>query len=209
MSLISSSIMSYRVSRQPTSTTFKIKDQLCRVSLTPWYEYKDGFWIWNVSFAVGNSRRQLRDWYNHRKNKRVRKIKGRIVGKSGVSAIAKGFENVLRIRWNVRPGDLIVIDCTSGKPEQQFKAFKHWHRHHSEWLIHELSMKFYWYRPPYPTDQCWQYNIDVIPVTPKDPLQHTQGDNYFACFFLQPRQKGIPQSTGQRLDQLNQDQYNQ
>lgn len=191
MSLISSSIMSYRVSRQPTSTTFKIKDQLCRVSLTPWHEYRDGFWIWNVSFAVGSSKRQLRDWYNHRRNKRTRKISKRIVGKAGIATISRGFETALRLRWNVQPGDIVVIDCTSVKPEQQFKVYKHWHRHHPEWVIDEEGMRFFWYRPPYPVDKCWQQDVDIIPIIPKDPLANTAGQNYSSCFLLQPRSQGM------------------
>lgn len=178
--------MSFRVSRQPTSCTFKVKDQLCRVSLTPWHEYRPGFWIWNTSFAVGSSKRQLRDWYHHRRNKRTRKISKKIVGRSGLLTISKGFEMALRLRWTVRPGDIVVIDCTSGKPEQQFAAWKRWHRYHPEWLINEEEKMFFWYRPPYPDDSCWQLNGKIIPITPKDPLQNTQPERYLDCFQLIP-----------------------
>ena len=59
--------MTYRISRKNTSSTFRVGKQLCKVTFVPWYEYRPGYWIWNVGFAVGQSRRQLNDWYYKRK----------------------------------------------------------------------------------------------------------------------------------------------
>lgn len=179
--------MSYRVCRKFTSRTFTVNGQLCKIFLQPWREHKPGFWVWNVGFAIGKSRRQLNDWYWKRKNKRARSLNNQLVGRSGIQAIKQGFEEVLRLRWNLAPGDCLVIDCTSKDPQKQFHAFSRWRRYHPEWAIDEKRREFYWYRPPYPNDQLWQSIkgiADVIPVTPENPLTNTEGTNYFRCFDL-------------------------
>jgi len=196
--------MSYRVSRKNISTTFLVGEQLCKVTFVPWYEYRPGYWIWNVGFCVGKSRRQLNDWYNKRRNKRVRSINKRIVGRSGLTTISRGFQAVLRLRWQIAPGDLIVLDCTSGNPEQQFKAWSRWYKHHPEWLINFEEKKFYWYRPPYPDDAIWKSEFKVIPETPVDPLANTAGDRYFDCFRVRLKDPRIDLSMDQMLGLLGQ-----
>ena len=42
---------------------------------------------------------------------------------------------MLKLRWIVEPGDVIFLDCTSGDPERQFKAWSRWHKYHPEWTI--------------------------------------------------------------------------
>lgn len=196
--------MSYRVSRHNISTTFRVGDQLCRVTFAPWYEYRPGHHIWNVGFVVGKSKRQLNDWYYKRKNKRTRGITKKIVGRSGIATIARGFQTVLRLRWKIPPGDLIVLDCTSGNPEQQFKVWSRWHKHHPEWLINYEEMKFFWYRPPYPDDQIWKSGFRIIPVTPEDPLENTAGERYFDCFRIAPKAPCTDLSMEQTLGLLGQ-----
>ena len=121
--------------RQFTTSTFFVEGQRCKIFFQPLSEFKKGFWIWNVGFAIGKSNRQLNDWYWKRKNKRSRSIRNKMVGKSGLKTIKKGFEEVLKLRWIVEPGDVIFLDCTSGDPERQFKAWSRWHRYHPEWTI--------------------------------------------------------------------------
>ena len=58
-----------------------------------------------------------------RKNKRARSLRKKLTGDVGLRAIAEGWRTVLKLRWNIEPGDSITFDCTSGKPEQQFRAF--------------------------------------------------------------------------------------
>jgi len=124
--------MSYRVCRKTTSTTFKVGNQLCKVFIEPMNEYLPGFWLWNVGFVVGNSRRQLNDWYWKRKNKRTSPLEKHIVGKSGLKTIASAFDHLLLLRWNIRPGDALVLDCTSGEPDKQFRAWNRWRRSHQD-----------------------------------------------------------------------------
>ena len=92
--------MTYRVCRHITSSTFTVNGQLCKVFLDPQFEYRPGFWMWNVGFAVGKSRRQLNDWYWKRKNKRWRSLHQQFVGTSGIRTISRGFKEVLKLRWN-------------------------------------------------------------------------------------------------------------
>ena len=188
--------MSYRVSRKCTSTSFTVGEQLCKVFLTPVNEYRPGFWLWNVGFAVGKSRRQLNDWNKGRRNKRRRSIANRLVGTSGIKTISKGFKTVLQMRWTIQPGDAIVLDCTSKDPEKQFKTWMRWapSKKHPEWTVDFEAKEFYWYRPPYPSDPVWN-QFRITGVIPEDPLDNTAESRYYDCFRVWPklsRQQGSP-----------------
>ena len=180
--------MTYRVRRKFTSTTFCIDDQICKIFFSPEREYRDGFWLWKVGFAVGKSKRQLNDWYWKRKNKPARSIRNQMVGRSGLKAIRRGFEEVLRMRWLIPPGDAIVLDCTSGDPDRQFRAWSRWHRYHPEWIIDFNSKEFYWYRPPYYDDPI-RKEFNITPLVPSDPLANTAKERYFDCFRVSPKVK--------------------
>ena len=199
--------MSHRVCRKFTSRTFTVNGQLCKIFLEPLRQHRPGFWVWNVGFVIGKSRRQLNDWYWKRKNKRARSLTHQLVGRSGIKAIKRGFEEVLKLRWNLAPGDCLVLDCTSGDPERQFHAWSRWHRYHPEWVIDAERREFYWYRPPYPDDQLWQSikGIATIkPITPSDPLANTAEANYFQCFDFLPVEQRTAQSNLGTDHQLNQ-----
>ena len=178
--------MSYRICRHNTSSTFRVNGQLCKVFLEPMNEYRPGFWLWNVGFAIGKSKRQINDWYRRRKNKRARSLDNQIVGTSGMKAIARGFREVLKLRWTVAPGDVIVLDCTSGDPERQFHAWSRWRKHHPEWVVNYSTLEFFWYRPPYPDDPIRQQFL-ISPVVPEDPMANTAEQRYFDCFRIEPK----------------------
>ena len=175
--------MTYRVRRKFTSSTFLVDGQLCKVVFDPLWKNQYGTTAWNVGFAIGKSRRQLNDWYQRRKNKRARSIKGRMNGKSGMKTIIKGFEEVLRLRWNIEPGDCVVLDCTSAHPEKQFRAWSRWMKHHPDWTASVKNLEFYWFRPPHPTDPLWE-SYRIIPQVPKDPLMNTADRRYYDCFLV-------------------------
>lgn len=159
--------MSYRVCRKTTSKTFRVNDHLCKIFLEPMEEYLPGRWTWNVGFAVGKSRRQLNDWYYRRKNKRRRSLHLRIPGKAGLKTIASGFDQLLLLRWAIRPGDALQLDCTSREPEKQFKAWKRWRKYHPDIYIDEERKLFIWIRPPY-EDLEFSTGHRIIPLTPPD-----------------------------------------
>ena len=196
--------MNHRICRHLTTSTFKVNSFTCKVFLEPLYTYKGHHWIWNVGFVVGRSNRQVNDWFRNRKNKRVRKIKGRLVGTEGMSLISKGFKEVLRLRWCIAPGDLIVLDCTSGDPEKQFKAWTRFirgkgKRNHPDWVIDEENKKFFWYRPPYPGDLLWvscvQNGERIIPLEVDDPLMSCLGAfEYLQGFSVLPSHQHTLQS---------------
>ena len=177
--------MTYRIRRQFTNSTFHVNGQLCQVFLDPIFINARGGIIWNVGFAVGKSRRQLNDWYKERKNKRARSVKGQMNGKSGMKAIIKGFEEVLRLRWVIEPGDGIVFDCTSAHPEKQFKAWSRWLKYHPDLIPNAEKLEFYWFRPPYLSDPLWD-TYRIIPQTPSNPLENTAGRRYYDCFLVDP-----------------------
>jgi hypothetical protein len=166
-------------------------------------QFKPGRWLWNVGFAVGESRRQINDWYFRRKNRRARTLEKQLVGKSGMRTITRGFNEVLRLRWNIPAGDAIVLDCTSGDPDRQFHAWSRWHKHHPDWCIDYEQKKFFWYRPPYPDDAVWTM-FDITPVMPADPKANCVGERYFDCFRVKPKGRGSEISMDQTLALLGQ-----
>lgn len=185
--------MGYRICRKFTSTTFWVEGQLCKIFLEPLNEYQPGFWVWNVGFAIGKSRRQLNDWYWRRKNKRRRTIDNHFNGKAGIKPIIVGFQHVLRLRWALNPGDCLIIDSTSGSPDKQFHAFSRWCRYHPDWVVDQKQKQFIWYRPPYRNDSLWN-DFKIIGVTPPDPLANTAGNSYFDCFEIRPKAEHKNQS---------------
>ena len=178
--------MTYRVRRKFTGSKFYVDGQLCKIFMEPFQEFQPGFFAWNVGFAIGKSNRQLNDWYWKRKNKRARSIRNQMVGRSGLKAIRRGFEEVLRMRWLIPPGDAIVLDCTSGDPDRQFRAWSRWHRYHPEWLIDFEKKEFLWYRPPFADDPI-RKTFDITALVPDDPTANTADERYFECFRVQPK----------------------
>ena len=175
--------MSKKLHRKSISNSFKIKGHLCKVILDPWCKLENGFYNWNVGFAVGKSNRQINDWYHKRKNRRARSLNRKLTGKVGLKLIAEGWYKVLQMRWYVKPGDSLTISCTSAKPEQQFRAFKYWQRHHCDWLCDDEKLEFHWTRPPYPDDTIWD-KYEFIPKVPDNPLEPVYPGAYFDCFTL-------------------------
>lgn len=186
--------MSLRRRRKFTSSTFELDGKLCKVFLEPWYEYSKGFWVWNVGFAIGNSRRQLNDWYHQRQNKRARGIRGKFIGKSGLKAIRKGFEEVQRIRWSIPPGDVLIIDCTSGDPDRQYRAFSRWSTLYPDFIADPIKKEFHWSRPPYPHDEVWK-DCHVTGYTPKDLRMSTVDRNYYRCFYIRLKRPDMSPSS--------------
>jgi len=175
--------MSKKLHRKSISNSFKIKGHLCKVILDPWCKLENGFYNWNVGFAVGKSNRQINDWYHKRKNRRARSLKNKLTGAVGIKAIGEGWRRVLQMRWHIQPGDSVTITCTSAKPEQQFIAFQYWRRYHCDWLYDSKNLEFHWTRPPYPDDTIWQ-KYKFIAKVPDDPLKPIHPGAYFDCFTL-------------------------
>ena len=195
--------MTYRIKRKICTCSFVVNGQLCKVFLEPVNEYRLGYWVWNVGFAVGKSRRQINDWYKKRKNKRCRSLDHKIIGVSGLKTIALGAKEVLRLRWALEPGDAMLLDCTSGDPERQFRAWLRWVRQHPEWIIDYEKREFFWYRPPYADDPIRQQFL-IRPVVPEDPMANTAEQRYFDCFRIQPKERCNELSMEQTLGLLGQ-----
>jgi hypothetical protein len=170
--------------------------------MEPFFEYQPGFYIWNVGFAIGKSSRQLNDWYWKRKGKRSRSLTKKMIGRSGLKAFSCAVNEVLRLRWKIEPGDGIVVDCTSAKPEHQFRAVRRWQRHHPEWVIDYNKLEYLWYRPPYIDDPARKM-FDIVPVIPEDPLASIAGENYFSAFRVRPKAGCNDLSNGQITDLLS------
>lgn len=196
--------MSYRVCRHLTTSTFQVGDQICKIFMEPEAEYRPGYWMWNIGFAVGKSKRQLNDWYWRRKNKRRRSLDKHVVGLSGMKTIARGAKELFQtLRWKIEPGDGIKVDCTSKDPESQFRGFHRWIKNHPEWVVDYNRKEFYWYRPPYADDPI-RKDFLITPIIPSDPLASTDQEHYFDCFLVQPKVPCTELSMEQMLALLNQ-----
>ena len=194
--------MSQRVRRKFTSSKFRVNNYLCKTFLEPVEEYDCGFYIWNIAFAIGKSNRQLNDWYRMRKNKRARSLKSKLTGRDGLKALRKGYEQIMKMRWLIEPGDALSAVCTSKDAEKQFWAFHRWIRRHPEIGINYANREFIWYRPPFPRDPV-RKQFKIIPVLPSDRLISTTGSSYYDCFLVRPKVQGSSLSMEQITDLLS------
>jgi hypothetical protein len=195
--------MTYRISRHLTSSTFRVNNQFCKVVLEPVEEYRPGYWLWNFGLAVGDSRRQLNDWYYRKQNKRRRSLDARLTGRGGMKAFSKGVRTMFKLRWALQPGDVLVGDCTSSDPEKQFRSYWYWLRRHPEWVIDFEEKKIFWYRPPYVDDPIRQ-QFAIRAIVPEDPLANTFAERYYDCFRVEPKVPGTDLSMEQTLGLLGQ-----
>ena len=69
------------------------------------------------------------------KNKRSRSVHRQMTGKVGLKGVTKFFTEILKLRWTIEPGDVLFCDCTSYKPEQQFKVGHRFVTRHPVWTI--------------------------------------------------------------------------
>ena len=172
--------------RKFTTYKFFVEGQMCKIFFHPQKEFKKGFWIWNVGFAVGKSNRQLNDLYWKKQNKRSRSIHRQITGRVGMKAVTKFFKEIVKLRWLIEPGDVFYCDCTSSKPEQQFRIGLRFLRNHPDWAIDYENLIFFWHRPPYYDDVIWDDFI-VLGNLPPNPLQSTDYSQYYDCFRAFPK----------------------
>ena len=182
--------------RKFTTYKFFVEGQICKVFFQPQKEFKKGFWIWNVGFAVGKSNRQLNDWYWKRKNKRSRSIHRQMTGRKGIKTVTIFFKEILKLRWILEPGDVFYCDCTSFKPEQQFKIGLRFVRNHPDWAIDHDKKIFFWHRPPYSDDEIWDTH-KIIGKIPPNPLLSMGNSQYVQCFDAFPKDQCMAKSKDQ------------
>ena len=108
-----------------------------------------------------------------------------MTGKVGLKGVTKFFTEILRLRWTIEPGDVLFCDCTSNKPEQQFKIGHRFVKRHPVWTIDYENKIFFWHRPPHSNDPVWK-KYKVVGKTPANPLQNTEPCRYEDCFSLLP-----------------------
>jgi len=194
--------MTQRVRRKFTSSTFCVDGYVCKVFIEPVEKYTSNFYIWSAGFAIGKSKRQINDWYKRRKNKRARSLQGKISGKRGIKVIRRGFQEILKMRWLIEPGDALSGVCRSAKTEKEFNAFYRWAKKHPEIIINYLNKEFIWYRPPFPNDPVRKH-FKIIPLTPSNKLISTTGSSYYDCFLVRPKVEGNSLSMAQITDLLS------
>lgn len=174
--------MTYRVRRKLISTTFKVNQQLCKIFLEPWVKNQFGMMTWNMGFAIGKSHHQLNDWYKKRRNKRFRSLHKQMKGKSGVLTLHSAYRTMLKFRWNIPPGDCLVINCDSAYPDKQYHAYSKFLVKRGDFIPKPETNQFFWTRPPYPNDEIIKLG-KVIPQPPQKSYVVTP-ENYWDFFYI-------------------------
>ena len=182
--------------RKFTTYKFFVEGQVGKVFLRPQKEWKNGFWLWHIGFAVGKSVRQVNDWYYKKQNKRAKSVRKKITGKAGPKFLIEGMKGVMTLRWNLHPGDVLYLDNTSSEPDKQFRAVGWLLRKHPEWTVDPDEKIFFWHRPPYANDEVWD-KYKVIGFTPVNPLLNTEPCRYRDCFSLFPKDQCTAKSKDQ------------
>lgn len=137
--------------------------------------------MWQVHVAVSKSKRQLNDWYKEKKNKRCNNLKSHLTGKSGIKILTTSVNSILKLRWNLEPGDCLYIDCQSCKADKQFRTYYYWVKNHPDCCIDTEKKRVWWHRPPYVGDALYEMGR-IIPVVPEDRAAPLVGEQYFECF---------------------------
>ena len=197
-----------RVRRKFKSYTFKLGGQIGKIVITRIGRCASGKYFWNISAVAGNSRRQINDWYRGRKNRRTRSLTRRMTGLQGYKGIHHAVEMILRFRWEIDPGDVVRIDCTSGQPEKQYRVLSRWFKKYPDIVADPVKLEYYWYRPPYPDDSIWD-DFNIFPITPDNPMADSSDDRYYDCFLVQPKDPDIVLPKMKIPDLLSQVQANE
>ncbi len=115
--------------------------------LFPWMRTKNGY-IWQASFAIAKSNRQLNDWSRKKLNKRANKLRLSLTGKAGVKTHVIAIRQIRDWMKQIPIGDSIAIRCTSSVSDKQFKICKKWFLKHEskEWIINDKNKAFFFYR---------------------------------------------------------------
>lgn len=118
-----------------------------KVRLIPWIRTQNGC-VWLASMAVSRSNRQVNDWLNRRKNKRVRRLDTNLTGKAGNVYQALTIRALREWVEFIPPGDSIAIRCESAKPDKQFRVWKKWFAKHEDsgWEPLEEEKGFFFYK---------------------------------------------------------------
>ena len=140
--------MGFRIKRRKkTGKIFLQTGIYVKVRLIPWIKTTNGC-VWLASMAASRSQRQINDWMNRRKNRRVRRLDTNLTGKTGnlTQAIAIRFTRQM-LTW-IPPGDSISFRCESAKAEKQFRVWTKWFLKHEpdNWVIDEEHKAFFFYR---------------------------------------------------------------
>lgn len=107
--------------------------------------------VWLVSLAIAKSNRQINDWMNERKRKRTtHRLATNLTGKFGNRTQALAVRQVRIWADELKPGDMLVINCDSALPEKQFRVWKKWFEKHEDlnFEVKENFKAFWLYKSP-------------------------------------------------------------
>jgi hypothetical protein len=130
-------------------TVFLPESYFMKLRLVSWMRTPTGT-IWLVSLAAGKSKRQINDWMNRRtKTKRVKKMNSALTNKLHISLSIRALDQVYKWCDELRPGDMIVLNCESVASHRQFKVWGKWFKRKEQqyrWVPNEEFLSFYFYK---------------------------------------------------------------
>ena len=106
--------------------------------------------IYLLSLAAGKSKRQLNDWMNKRtRKKQVQKLSSNLTGKLSYFLLLRVMHQIHAWCDQLIPGDMVVFNCESAKPEKQFRAWGKWlttKDSKCKWISNPKFLSFYFYK---------------------------------------------------------------
>ena len=143
--------MSYRPRRTPLKFVLKTKQgDWVVLSARPWVPVGSTC-VWLVCLAVSQSKRQINDWLNQRKNKRSKRLSKQMTGRSGMTPLLWAFNKVPFIEQHIPNWDGLFFWFDAIEKDKQRRVYMRWFERHnkmSKWKYVPNSDSFYYFKDP-------------------------------------------------------------
>lgn len=142
--------MTYRPKRTVKRCVLKTEQgQWVALTASPWV-YVDKTCVWLVVLGVSKSRRQLSDWLHNKKNKRARKLKHSMSGKSGVKPLFWAFDKLKEIIDHIPYYDGLWFWFDAVEKNKQRRVYLKWFEKKgmNNWRYIQKEDSFYYFKDP-------------------------------------------------------------
>lgn len=118
-------------------------------SVRPWIKV-DSTFVWLICIAVSKSKRQLNDWLNQRKNKRVYSLSRNMTGKSGPQPLFWAFKQMLIIEQRLPVMDGLWFWFDAVEKDKQRRVYMKWFDRYASpnWKYLKETDSFYFFKSP-------------------------------------------------------------
>jgi hypothetical protein len=118
-------------------------------STRPWIQVGDTV-VWLICIAVSKSKRQLNDWLNQRKNKRVHSLSSNMTGKSGPQPLFWAFKQMHIVQDALPVMDSLWFWFDAVEKDKQRRVYMKWFERYAKpgWQYLKDSDSFYFFKSP-------------------------------------------------------------